>query len=148
MSEQTVASIAVGASPRAVMAVIEDLAAYPLWNEEIREVEIRELGPDGRPVTARFVLDSSAFQDDYALRYSWEGDTSARWTLTGDARILSKLDGAYSLRETAPGTTEVTYTLAVDVKVPMIGMLKRKAEKVLIERALRGLRARVEEPPT
>ncbi|MET9499574.1 cyclase, partial [Streptomyces sp. NPDC006552] len=40
--------------------------------------------------------------------------------------------------------TEVTYSLTVDVKIPMLGMIKRKAEKVIIDRALAGLKKRVE----
>ena len=42
------------------------------------------------------------------------------------------------------GTTTVHYRLQVDVKIPMIGMLKRKAEKVIVDTALKGLKARVE----
>ncbi|HBK38679.1 MAG TPA: cyclase, partial [Actinobacteria bacterium] len=42
------------------------------------------------------------------------------------------------------GTTTVYYRLQVDVKIPMIGMLKRKAEKVIVDTALKGLKARVE----
>jgi hypothetical protein len=34
--------------------------------------------------------------------------------------------------------------LAVEVSVPIIGMLRRKAEKVIIDTALKGLRRRVE----
>jgi hypothetical protein len=33
----------------------------------------------------------------------------------------------------------------VDVKIPMIGMIKRKAEKVIVDTALKGLRRRVAE---
>ena len=43
----------------------------------------------------------------------------------------------------APGTT-VTYTLTVDINMPMIGMFKRKAEKTIIDGALKGLKKRVE----
>ena len=46
------------------------------------------------------------------------------------------------------GTTTVEYRLAVDVKIPMIGMLKRKAEKVIVETALKGLKKRVESGAT
>jgi hypothetical protein len=53
------------------------------------------------------------------------------------------MDGVYLLSE-VDGGTEVLYRLAVDVKIPMIGMIKRKAEKVIIDRALKGLKARVE----
>ena len=40
------------------------------------------------------------------------------------------------------------YRLAVDVKIPMIGMIKRKAEKVIVDTALKGLKKRVESLPT
>ncbi len=58
--------------------------------------------------------------------------------------MLRSLDGAYVLDETAPGRTEVTYRLALDVSIPLIGMLKRKGEKILIDTALKGLKKRVE----
>ena len=38
----------------------------------------------------------------------------------------------------------MTYSLAVDLNIPMIGMLRRKAEKVIIDTALKGLKRRVE----
>ena len=38
----------------------------------------------------------------------------------------------------------MTYTLAVDLRVPMLGMLRRKAEKVIIDTALNELKKRVE----
>ena len=40
--------------------------------------------------------------------------------------------------------TTVTYTLTVDVNMPMIGMFRRKAEKTIIDGALKGLKQRVE----
>ena len=36
------------------------------------------------------------------------------------------------------------YQLAVDVKIPLLGMIKRKAEKVIIDTALKELKKRVE----
>jgi hypothetical protein len=60
--------------------------------------------------------------------------------------MLRSLDGSYLLEPTGPKTTEVTYRLTVDVKIPMLGMIKRKAEKVIIDRALAGLKKRVESP--
>ena len=34
--------------------------------------------------------------------------------------------------------------IAVEVNIPMIGLIKRKAEKVIVDTALRGLKDRVE----
>lgn len=62
--------------------------------------------------------------------------------------MLRALDGSYALAPLGDGDrTQVTYRLAVDVKIPLLGMIKRKAEKVIIDRALAGLKKRVESVP-
>jgi hypothetical protein len=38
----------------------------------------------------------------------------------------------------------VTYGLSVDLAIPMIGMIKRTAEKVILDTALKELKRRVE----
>ena len=48
------------------------------------------------------------------------------------------------LTDLGNGSTDVTYRLALDVSIPLIGMLKRKGEKILIDTALKGLKKRVE----
>jgi hypothetical protein len=60
--------------------------------------------------------------------------------------MLKAIDGEYELVPLTDDTTEVTYSLEVDLAIPMIGMLKRKAEKVIIDAALKGLKRRVESP--
>ena len=65
-----------------------------------------------------------------------------QWNLV-EGRMLKAMEGAYELRPSGEGT-EVTYRLAVEVSIPMIGMLRRKAEKVIIDTALKGLKKRVE----
>jgi hypothetical protein len=57
--------------------------------------------------------------------------------------VVTGLHGSYTLEEAGDGT-EVTYELAVDVRVPMIGMVKRKAEKRITDSALKGLKRHVE----
>jgi hypothetical protein len=54
------------------------------------------------------------------------------------------MDGAYSLRALGDGSTEVTYRLVLDLSIPLIGMIKRKGEKMIIDTALKGLKKRVE----
>ena len=89
-----------------------------------------------------FSLDVSPIKDEYTLAYEWDGDRQVTWTLV-EGKMLRMLDGAYVLRE-RDGATEVTYRLALDVSIPLIGMLKRKGEKILIDTALKGLKKRVE----
>jgi hypothetical protein len=142
MADQTESRIHVAASPDAVMAVIADLAAYPEWNEEMKTVEVISRHGDGRPHHVRFVLDASPIKDDYVLAYTWAGDRAVHWSLVR-AEMLAAMDGTYELHEAGDGT-DVVYRLAVDLKIPMIGLLKRKGEKVVIDRALKGLKKRVE----
>jgi ribosome-associated toxin RatA of RatAB toxin-antitoxin module len=142
----TTSSVGVAAAPADVLAVIADVEAYPQWAGGVKEVEVLSTGAGGRPRRVRFVVDSGPIKDTYVLDYTWKVATSGAgtvsWSLV-EAGIITKLDGAYEL---APGDdgTQVTYRLAVDVKIPMLGMLKRKAEKVIIDTALKDLKKRVE----
>jgi hypothetical protein len=38
----------------------------------------------------------------------------------------------------------VTYTLTIELNMPMLGMFKRKAEKMIMDSALKDLKKRVE----
>jgi hypothetical protein len=58
--------------------------------------------------------------------------------------VLTALDGTYVLVNQGDGTTKVDYRLSLDLSIPMIGMFRRKGEKVIIDTALKGLKARVE----
>jgi len=148
MADQTESSIVINASPARIMAVIADLPAYPEWSDGINEVKVLSVyEEDNRPADAHFSLVSGAIKDDYELEYDWEGDTKVSWTLTkGD--MLTAMDGTYELEDNGDGSTTVHYRLSVDVKIPMIGMIKRKAEKVIIDTALKGLKKRVESGPS
>ncbi|WP_214413714.1 SRPBCC family protein [Sphaerisporangium fuscum] len=143
MADRTTSSITIGADPAAITEVIADFAAYPEWADQVKAAEVLTVGDDGRPATVRFVLDAGVIRDEYVLGYRWQGDEEVDWQVVQPGKMLSALTGSYRL---VPGTggTEVTYELAVDLKVPMIGMIKRKAEKVIVDTALKGLKKRVE----
>ncbi|CAN5133159.1 SRPBCC family protein [soil metagenome] len=150
MADQTTSSIVVDAPPSAVMAVIADFDAYPVWAKGMTTADVLSSCEDADPGDHRgrarevfFALDVSPIKDEYTLAYVWDGDAEVTWTLV-EGKMLRALDGAYILREVAGGSTEVTYRLALDVAIPMIGLIKRKGEKILIDTALKGLKQRVE----
>ena len=144
MAESTVSSITVEAGAAEVMAVIADFEAYPEWTGAVKDVEVRGRGAAGRAEQVWFRLDAGAIKDAYTLAYTWNGDQDVRWTLVEADSILKTMDGAYLLSENGDGSTTVTYQLAVDVRMPLLGMMKRKAEKVIIDTALKELKKRVE----
>ncbi len=143
MAEQTTSSIVIDADPASVMAVIADFPAYPTWVQGVKVAEVVAEGTEARAEQVYFELDASPIKDQYTLGYDWNGDEAVRWNLV-EGKMLKAMDGAYELAERKDGTTEVTYRLAVDISIPMIGMLKRKAEKVVIDNALKNLKKRVE----
>src|SRR5262250_1062500 len=101
MADKTTASIAVAAPRADVMAVIADFPAYPEWASGVRSAEVIGRGDGGRA-------------------------SRVRWVLAEPGSVITALTGGYLLAD-AGGGTEVTYDLAVDVRIPMPGMLKRRA---------------------
>ena len=143
MADQTTSSIVIDAPPSEVMDVIADFPSYPSWAKGVTTAEVVSEGTGDRADQVFFKLDVSPIKDEYTLAYTWSGDAEVTWTLV-EGKMLRALDGAYVLRDRGDGTTDVTYRLALDVSIPLIGMLKRKGEKILIDTALKGLKKRVE----
>jgi ribosome-associated toxin RatA of RatAB toxin-antitoxin module len=143
MADQSEQSIVVNAEPAAIMAVIADFASYPQWAGSIKSCEVTEPGADGgRARRVAFTIDASVFRDKYELEYEWDDDVRVDWTLV-QGQMQKSQQGSYSLEPGAAGTT-VTYRLAVELTMPMLGMLKRKAERLIMDTALKELKKRVE----
>ena len=145
MSGRTQSTAVLAAPPATVLAVLADLPSYPRWSEAVQECEVLERGPDGRASRVRFLLSRGLLKDGYVLRYTWDvspsGAGRVSWTLE-QATLLTALDGAYTLVPAAGGGTEVTHELAVALRLPLLGALRRKAEKTIIDTALRELSQR------
>lgn len=143
MAEKTAQTIYIDSDPGTVMDVIADIGSYPEWVSEYTETEVLESDAEGYPLQARLVLEAAVLKDTMVLKYVWPADRrSVRWSLVSSA-LLKSLDGSYRLTPNGSGT-EVTYELAVDLMIPMIGLLKRKAERRLTDTALKDLKKRVE----
>jgi ribosome-associated toxin RatA of RatAB toxin-antitoxin module len=140
VADQTSASIDIAAKPDDVMAVIADFEHYPDWVDSMKSAEVLT-SVAGKAKTVRMVLDHTLVKDNYVLAYEWK-PYAVRWKLI-EGNLLKAMDGSYLLKPNGAKTT-VTYTLAVDINMPMIGMFKRKAEKTIIDSALKGLKKRVE----
>lgn len=142
MAEQSTQSIVIDAPASAIMTVIADFPAYPQWAGSVKSCEVVEPGPNGRARQVHFVLDAGVVRDDYVLEYDWSGDDRVDWRLVS-GQMQKSQNGSYVL-EPDGASTKVTYHLAVDLSIPMLGMFKRKAEKVIMDTALKELKKRVE----
>lgn len=148
MADGTESSTLVQASPERVLAVIADFGSYAQWTGAVKDAEVLDPGTSGRAEKVRFVLDAGAIKDTYTLAYTWQvapsGTGRVQWHLVEAEQLLTALDGSYTLEGDAQGPTTVTYRLTVDLRIPMLGLLKRQAEKRIISTALAELKKRVE----
>jgi hypothetical protein len=89
------------------------------------------------------VLNSGPVQDTMRYVYDWSEKNNVQWWQTRGT-TLSSLSGSYTCARVGHSKTLVTYRLTIDLVLPMIGALKRRAEKHLVSTALEGLKVRVE----
>jgi ribosome-associated toxin RatA of RatAB toxin-antitoxin module len=143
MTDKTTSSIAIAAPRHDVMAVVADFGAYPQWATGVRAADVLTSDPDGRASRVRFQFDAGIIKDNYVLHYDWDGDAQVSWELDEAGAVISEMSGSYQLADEGH-STQVRYELAVGIRVPMIGMLKRRAEKMIIDAALKGLKSRAE----
>lgn len=146
MADFTESSIRVAADPGTVSDVIADVEAYPEWTPQMRTVTVLSTDEADYPEQVEFTIDAGVFQDTYVLEYTWDlaedGQGVVSWTLVrGD--VLKAMTGSYTLAADGDGTS-IVYKLGVDLKIPMLGMIKRKAEKSIVSGALGGLKKRCE----
>jgi Polyketide cyclase / dehydrase and lipid transport len=147
MTDRTASSITVTADRASVMEVIADFAAYPDWATGVRSAQVLEADPGGRPRRVRFGLDAGVIKDSYVLAYEWDGNTAVHWQLAEPGSMVTDMSGGYVLAED-PGGTRVSYELTVGTRMPMPGLLRRRAEKTIVDTALKGLKSRAESAPS
>jgi uncharacterized membrane protein len=148
MADTSTQSIQVHAPVDRVATVISDFRRYPEWAEAMKEVEVLEEYEDGYAAKVRFVIDAAVLADDYTLEYAYADDLSRiEWTLVAPSKTQKAQTGSYDLTDNGDGTTTVTYTLEVELSIGMLGMFRRKAEKMIMDTALKQLKRRVESLP-
>ena len=144
MADTSTQSILVQAPPDRVAAVICDFPRYPEWADAMKQVEVLSEYEDGYAAQVRFVIDAGVMADDYTLEYAYADDLSRiEWQLVAPSKTQNAQRGSYDLQETDGGTT-VTYMLEVELSIGMLGMFRRKAEKMIMDTALKQLKRRVE----
>jgi uncharacterized membrane protein len=145
MTDTSTQSIVIAAPRDRIAAVICDFPRYPEWVSAVKSIEVVEEYEDGYASQVRFVLDAGVMSDEYILAYEYADDlTRIEWHLVEPSKMQKSQDGSYDIADNGDGTSTVTYTLSVDLAIGMLGMFKRKAEKMIMDTALNELKRRVE----
>lgn len=144
MAELATERMVVGAPPEQCFAVVSDIERYPEWAGDIKEVSVQSRDAEGRPAEVTFRAGAFGRSSSNTLSYDYSlAPRALSWKQTaGD--LTSKFDGRYSFEKADNGGTEVTYTLEVELRVPLPGFIKRRAQSRIMHTALEELKARVE----
>jgi ribosome-associated toxin RatA of RatAB toxin-antitoxin module len=143
MADEATERIHVDAPPSRCYEVATDYARYPEWAKDVKEVEILERDGDGRGQKIQYRMAAMGrsirvvFDYDYAL-----APDSFSWHLV-EGDMLKRLDGTYDFDPDDNGT-RVTYSLTVEVGVPLPGFMKRRAASLIIGNALKELKREAE----
>ena len=93
-----------------VSEVLFDLEKYPDWSDSITKVKVTERDDGGRVTGATLTIAAGALKDEVSLSYNWDGAPQRLEFELEDANMLTKMDGAYILKDLGD-ETEVTYEL-------------------------------------
>jgi ribosome-associated toxin RatA of RatAB toxin-antitoxin module len=142
--EQATETMVMHASPDTCFDTIVDFEHYAEWAADVKSVEVEARDSHGRGTQVSFRVAAFGRSTTYALAYDYsKAPLEVSWCQT-DGDLTSRLEGHYVLRPTDEGDTEVIYHLDIELRVPIPGFVKRRAEGRIIHTALTDLRARVE----
>ena len=96
----------------------------------MRKAEVIEEYEDGYASQVRFVLDAGPVRDEYVLAYEYAEDLSRiEWHLVAPSTVQKAQHGSYDLSDNGDGTCTVTYTLAVELSLGMLGQVPAQGRK-------------------
>ena len=136
-------TIVIEAPMSQVSEALFDLEKYPDWSDSITKVKVTERDEGGRVTGATLTISAGALKDEVSLSYNWDGAPQRLEFELEDANMLTKMDGAYILKDLGD-ETEVTYELSVGVSMPIPQMMITKQEKTTINQALAQLKEHCE----
>ena len=143
MSDTSRSTIVIEAPMSQVSEVLFDLEKYPDWSDSITKVKVTERDEAGRVTGATLTIAAGAVKDEVSLSYNWDGAPERLEFELEDANMLTKMDGAYILKDLGD-ETEVTYELSVGLSMPIPQMMITKQEKTTIDQALAQLKEHCE----
>lgn len=139
MSDITSGTVSIDAPRSEIQKLLFEIGAYPTWSKAIKSVEVLSNDAEGRVASARLVVDAGMMKDKVVLDYDWSKSPDQLSFSLSDADILTAMDGTYLISGDEESTT-VTYTLNVELSMPLPAMMRHKAEQTVIDTALAQLK--------
>ena len=146
MADEAHERITVAAPPARCYEVATSFERYPEWARDVKEVSVLTRDADGRGSQVEFRVAGLGQSIRYVLEYDYaEAPAAFSWRLV-DSDKLRGLDGRYGFEAQGDGT-RVAYDLAIDVAIPLPGLIKRQAARMIVATALKELKHESERQP-
>lgn len=153
MADTASERIRVAAPADHCLEIALDFERYPEWAKDVKAAKVIERDSEGRGRRVEFRAAALGKSIRYVLEYDFaELPDAFSWRFV-EGDLLRRLDGTYRFQsEPAVGagvghgadSTRVHYDLAVEVAVPLPGMLKRRAASLIMGNALKELKRHIE----
>jgi ribosome-associated toxin RatA of RatAB toxin-antitoxin module len=143
VEDQVAERMIIRATPGQCFDILTDFERYPEWAADIKAVTVAGEDDQGRPTRVAFRAAAFGRSTSYTLAYDYRKAPKELSWVQVEGDLTRRLDGAYTL-EPAGDDTEVVYRLTVELKVPLPGFVKRRAEGRIMGAALKELKARAE----
>ncbi|MFO7589624.1 MAG: SRPBCC family protein [Acidimicrobiia bacterium] len=143
MADEAHEWISVAAPPQRCWDVATDYERYPGWARDVKHVAVLDRDESGRGARVEYRVAGLGRSIRYVLEYDYtEAPGAFSWKLV-EGDVLRRLDGRYAFEVEGDGT-HVTYDLAVDISIPLPGLLKRRAAGMIMGTALKELKKEIE----
>ena len=144
MEEQVAERLIIRGTPQDCYAVLTAFEGYPDWAADIKAVTVDERDQQGRARRVTFRAAAFGRSTSVTLQYDYTNAPRELSWVQVDGDLTRRYDGYYRLAPSGDSDTEIVYHLVVDLKVPLPGFVKRRAEGRIMGTALRELKAFVE----
>lgn len=105
-----------------IFKVLTNFEGYPDFMDGVNGVKVLET--NGNTVKAEYSLNIIK-KFSYVMDHTVEEPNKISWSfVSGD--LFKKSDGSWTLKDLGDGTTEVTYSVDIDFKVMVPGMVSKK----------------------
>ncbi|MFM8644927.1 MAG: SRPBCC family protein [Actinomycetota bacterium] len=142
MIDQATETEHVAASSARCFDVAVDIERYHEWAHDVKEANVLERDAHGRAVKVEYRASALGRSTHYTLAYDYsQAPERLSWSLV-EGDIMRAIDGAYTFEPQGQGTN-ITYSLQIELIVPLPGFVKRRAE-VRILHTLKELKTRAE----
>ncbi len=123
--------------------VAVDYESYPEWLRDVKEAKILESDDEGRGLRVEYRAAALGKSIRYVLAYDYAAAPgSFSWQFVeGD---MLRASTAPTVRVRGPALTRVQYDLAVELAMPLPGLVKRRAAGLIMGSALKELKKQVE----